>query len=45
MLFSNGNRVALQIKETGMEATQQSAQENAQPAGFEPEIVAFCCEF
>jgi len=28
-----------------MEATQQSVQEKTQPAGFEPEIVAFCCEF
>jgi len=28
-----------------MEATQQSAQENAVPVDFEPEIVAFCCEF
>jgi hypothetical protein len=30
-----------------MEATQQSVQESAKPAagGFEPEIVAFCCEF
>jgi hypothetical protein len=33
------------MKEIGMEAAQQSAQENTQPAGFEPEIVAFCCEF
>jgi hypothetical protein len=32
-------------KEQRMEATQQSVQENAKPAGFEPEIVAFCCEF
>jgi hypothetical protein len=32
-------------KEQRMEATQQSVQESAQPAGFEPEIVAFCCEF
>jgi hypothetical protein len=31
-----------------MEATQQSVQavqENVKPAGFEPDIVAFCCEF
>jgi len=33
------------MKEIGMEATQQSVQENVEPAGFEPEIVAFCCEF
>jgi len=30
--------------EMGMEAVQQTAQEAAKPAGFEPDIVAFCCE-
>jgi len=33
------------MKETEMEATQQSAMENTKPAEFEPEILAFCCEF
>jgi len=37
-------RVAFLIKETVMEATQQSVQE-IHNRGFEPEIVAFCCEF
>jgi hypothetical protein len=30
--------------ENGMEAVQKE-QEKAQQTGFEPEIVAFCCEF
>jgi hypothetical protein len=45
ILSAHGDRIALPAKETEMEATQQSVQESVQPAGFEPEIVAFCCEF
>jgi len=33
------------MKEIAMEAIQQSVQEKAKQADFEPEIVAFCCEF
>jgi len=34
-------------KEIGMEAVEQTAETNAdkgQAAGFEPDIIAFCCE-
>jgi len=30
--------------EKGMEAAQQTVRESKQQTGFEPEILAFCCE-
>jgi hypothetical protein len=39
-----GIREASPIKETRMEAAQQTAEGKVKAAEFEPEIVAFCCE-
>jgi len=33
------------LRSKGMEAVQEKAKEDTQNKGFEPEIVAFCCEF